>query len=89
MSKVGMLALVIALAGSAALSAQSKEDKSRVKAKDTVDKVRLNDPVQAKERKKDDTAQKRADEANAQAKSQAKDTAKKFPAKGKEVPPPK
>jgi hypothetical protein len=86
MSKVGMIALALALTGSAVLSAQSKEDKSRAKAKDTVDRVREADPPKVKERQKDDTAQKRADEANAQERARQKEVAKKYPAKGKEVP---
>ncbi len=86
MNKVGMFALTIALTGSVALFAQSKEEKSRAKAKDTVDRVREADPPKVKERQKDDTAQKRADEANAQERAHQKEVAKKYPAKGKEVP---
>ncbi|WP_257308214.1 hypothetical protein [Geothrix fuzhouensis] len=89
MNKVGMFALMIVLAGSTALSAQSKEDKSRAKAKDTVDRVRQADPPQAKERKKDDTAEKRSKEANAQEQAHQKEVAKKYPAKGRDVPSPK
>jgi len=86
MNKMGMVALSIALIGSAVLSAQSKEDKSRAKAKDTVDRVRQADPPKVKERQKDDTAQKRADQANAQERAHQKEVAKKYPAKGKDVP---
>ncbi|NWJ41915.1 MAG: hypothetical protein HXX12_13215 [Geothrix sp.] len=89
MNKLGMFALALALAGTTVLSAQSKEDKSRAKAKDTVDRVREADPPKVKERQKDDTAQKRADEANAQERARQKEVAKKYPAKGKDVPPPK
>ncbi len=89
MKKLGTFALALALAGTTVLSAQSKEDKSRAKAKDTVDRVRQADPPKVKERQKDDTAQKRADEANAQERARQKEVAKKYPAKGKEVPPPK
>lgn len=86
MNKAGKFALIMVLAGSTALFAQSKQDKSRAKAKDTVDRVREADPPQAKERKKDDTAEKRAKEANAQEQAHQKEVAKKYPAKGKEVP---
>lgn len=89
MNRLGMFALVFALAGSTALSAQSKEDKSRAKAKDTVDRVREADPPKVKERQKDDTPQKRADEANAQRKVEQKKLAEKYPAKGPEPPSPK
>jgi Skp family chaperone for outer membrane proteins len=89
MNKLGTFALALALAGTTVLSAQSKEDKSRAKAKDTVNRVREADPPKVKERPEDDTAQKRADEANAQEKTRQKEVAKKYPAKGKEVPPPK
>jgi len=89
MKKLGTFALALALAGTTVLFAQSKEDKSRAKAKDTVDRVRQADPPKVKERQKDDTAQKRADEANAQERARQKEVAKKYPAKGKEVPPPK
>jgi len=89
MKKLGMFALVVALAGTTALGAQSKDDKNRTKAKDTVDRVRQADPPQAKERQKDDTAEKRAREANAQEAARQKEVAKKYPAKGKDVPSPK
>ena len=84
-----MFALTMALAGSAVLSAQSKDDKNRTRAKDTVDKVRKNDPTEAKERKKDDTPERRAKEANTQEQAHQKEVAKKYPAKGKDVPSPR
>jgi len=89
MNKLGPFALALALAGTTVLSAQSKEDKSRAKAKDTVDRVRQADPPKVKERPKDDTAERRAKEANAQEAARQKEVAKKYPAKGKEPPPPK
>lgn len=89
MKNLGMFALAVVLAGSTALGAQSKDDKNRTKAKDTVDRVRQADPPQAKERKKEDTPEKRAKEANAQEAAHQKEVAKKYPAKGKDVPSPK
>ena len=89
MNKVGMFALAMVLAGTTILSAQSKDDKNRTRAKDTVDKVRQNDPTQAKERKKEDTPERRAKEANAQEQVHQKEVAKKYPAKGKDVPSPR
>lgn len=88
MSKVGMFALVMVLAGSTALSAKSNDDKQK-KAQEKVDRIREADPPKVKERQKDDTAQKRSNEANAQEKATQKETAKKYPAKGRDVPSPK
>jgi hypothetical protein len=89
LARLGKLVVTVAWVGSVILTAQSKQDKSRAKAKDTVDRVREADPPKVKERQKDDTAQKRADEANAQERARQKEVAKKYPAKGKPVPPPK
>lgn len=88
MNKLGILAMSMVVAGSTGLSAQS-QDQNRAKAKDTVDRVREADPPKEKERQKDDTAQKRANEANAQEREHQKEVAKKYPAKGNDVPPPK
>src|SRR2546425_10419564 len=65
---------------------QKDKDKKVTKAQDTVDKIREADPPQAKPSK--DTPADRAKEAQKQKDAEARATAKKYPAKGKEVPPP-
>lgn len=68
MSKVGMFALAMVMAGSTVLSARSNDDKKVSKAKDTVDRVREADAPKAEKSSK--TVKEKVSEAKDQTRRQ-------------------